>query len=444
MPYAAVAVSVSKYPINTHNLAGAKTVAHWSELKIMRNPIGAARAFDKISRGGFLSSSMASQFGGISFSSTAGFNDESTRELLLGRETRNMSRGDCLNHKLASLSGISSNFHDALYFSRCNYSTHCSVKSTRELINKAYRNIPSHVKIVEVGPRDGLQNEKAIVPTTVKVKLIKMLVSSGLPVVEATSFVSPKWVPQLADAKDVMEAIQNVEGARFPVLTPNLKGFEAAIAAGAKEVAVFASASESFSKSNINCSIEDSLTRYRDVVSAARELSIPVRGYISCVVGCPVEGMVPPSKVAYVAKQLCDMGCYEISLGDTIGVGTPGTVIPMLEAALDVVPIDKLAVHFHDTYGQALSNILASLQMGINTVDSSVSGLGGCPYATGASGNVATEDVVYLLNGLGVKTNVDLGKLMLAGDFICKHLGRQSNSKTTIALSKKTANASKL
>ncbi|GKV17323.1 hypothetical protein SLEP1_g27841 [Rubroshorea leprosula] len=271
-----------------------------------------------------------------------------------------------------------------------------------------------------------------------------MLVSSGLPVVEATSFVSPKWVPQLADAKDVMEAIQNVEGARFPVLTPNLKGFEAAIAAGATEVAIFASASESFSKSNINCSIEDSLTRYRDVVSAARELSIPVRGYISCVVGCPVEGMVPPSKVAYVAKQLSDMGCYEISLGDTIGVGTPGTVIPMLEAALDVVPIDKLAVHFHDTYGQALSNILASLQMGINTVDSSVSGLGGCPYAKGASGNVATEDVVYLLNGLGVKTNVDLGKLMLAGDFICKHLGRQSNSKTAIALSKKTANASKL
>ncbi|GLT88078.1 hypothetical protein SLE2022_061180 [Rubroshorea leprosula] len=410
----------------------------------MRNPIGAARAFDKISRGGLLSSSMASQFGGISFSSTAGFNDESTRESLLGRETRNISRGDCLNHKLARLTGISSSFHDALYFSRYNYSTRCSDKSTRELINKAYRNIPSHVKIVEVGPRDGLQNEKEIVPTTVKVKLIKMLVSSGLPVVEATSFVSPKWVPQLADAKDVMEAIQNVEGARFPVLTPNLKGFEAAIAAGAKEVAIFASASESFSKSNINCSIEDSLTRYRDVVSAARELSIPVRGYISCVVGCPVEGMVPPSKVAYVAKQLSDMGCYEISLGDTIGVGTPGTVIPMLEAALDVVPIDKLAVHFHDTYGQALSNILASLQMGINTVDSSVSGLGGCPYAKGASGNVATEDVVYLLNGLGVKTNVDLGKLMLAGDFICKHLGRQSNSKTAIALSKKTANASKL
>lgn len=304
--------------------------------------------------------------------------------------------------------------------------------------------MPGFVKIVEVGPRDGLQNEKDIVPTVVKVELIKMLVSSGLPIVEATSFVSPKWVPQLADAKDVMEAIRTVEGGRFPVLTPNLKGFEAAVAAGAKEVAIFASASESFSKSNINCSIEDSLTRYRDVSLAARKLSIPVRGYISCVVGCPLEGVVSPSKVTYVAKELYDMGCYEISLGDTIGVGTPGTVIPMLEDVIDVVPIDKLAVHFHDTYGQALSNILASLQMGITTVDSSVSGLGGCPYAKGASGNVATEDVVYMLNGLGVKTNVDLGKLMLAGDFICQHLGRQSGSKTAIALSRIRGLASKL
>ncbi|KAK8689007.1 hypothetical protein V6N13_087738 [Hibiscus sabdariffa] len=257
----------------------------------------------------------------------------------------------------------------------------------------------------------------------------------GLNVVEATSFVSPKWVPQLADAKDVMDAIRNVQGARFPVLTPNLKGFEAAISAGAKEVAIFASASESFSKSNINCSIEDSLARFRDVASAAKELSVPVRGYISCVVGCPVEGTVPPSKVAYVAKQLFDMGCSEISLGDTIGVGTPGTVIPMLENVMNVVPLDKLAVHFHDTYGQALSNILTSLQMGISTVDSSVSGLGGCPYAKGASGNVATEDVVYMLNGLGIQTNVDLEKLMLAGGFICKHLKRPPSSKTAVALS---------
>ncbi|KAG2687399.1 hypothetical protein I3760_09G049300 [Carya illinoinensis] len=241
-----------------------------------------------------------------------------------------------------------------------------------------------------------------------------------------------------------MEAIQNVEGARFPVLTPNVKGFEAAVAAGAKEVAIFAAASESFSKSNINCSIEESLTRYRDVALAAGKLSFPVRGYISCVAGCPMEGMVAPSKVAYVARELYDMGCSEISLGDTIGVGTPGTVIPMLEAVMSFVPVDKLAVHFHDTYGQALSNILVSLQMGISTVDSSVSGLGGCPYAKGASGNVATEDVVYMLDGLGVKTNVNLGKLMLAGEFISKHLGRPSGSKTAIALSKVTARASKL
>ncbi|KAF9679526.1 hypothetical protein SADUNF_Sadunf06G0024000 [Salix dunnii] len=307
-----------------------------------------------------------------------------------------------------------------------------------------FSSIPEYVKIVEVGPRDGLQNEKDIVPTAVKVELIKMLASSGLPVVEATSFVSPKWVPQLADAKDVMEAIKDCRGARFPVLTPNLKGFEAAVAAGAKEVAVFASASEGFSKSNINCSIEDSLIRYHEVALYASKLSIPVRGYISCVVGCPIEGVVSPSKVAYVAKKLCDMGCYEISLGDTIGVGTPGTVIPMLEAVIDAVPIEKLAVHFHDTYGQALSNILASLQMGISTVDSSVSGLGGCPYAKGASGNVATEDVVYMLNGLGVKTDVDLQKIMLAGNFIRKHLGNSSGSKTAIALSKITFHTSKL
>ncbi|XP_050234801.1 uncharacterized protein LOC126683026 isoform X1 [Mercurialis annua] len=310
--------------------------------------------------------------------------------------------------------------------------------------DKVLKDIPEYVKIVEVGPRDGLQNEKDVVPTAVKVELIRKLVSSGLPVVEATSFVSPKWVPQLADAKDVMTAIRYFEHARFPVLIPNLKGFEAAVAAGAKEVAIFASASESFSKSNINCSIEDSLVRYSDVALAARKLSIPIRGYISCVVGCPVEGMISPSKVAHVAKCLCDMGCSEISLGDTIGVGTPGTVIPMLEAVMDVIPVDKLAVHFHDTYGQALSNILASLQLGITTVDSSVSGLGGCPYAKGASGNVATEDVVYMLNGLGVKTNVDLQKVMLAGSFICNHLGRPSGSKTAIALSKIKAHSSKL
>ncbi|KAI3525954.1 hypothetical protein L1887_05091 [Cichorium endivia] len=334
--------------------------------------------------------------------------------------------------------------HPHICMSNRHYSTQYTDSMTTNSQHKLLGNIPRYVKIVEVGPRDGLQNEKEIVPTNVKVELIKMLVNSGLQVVEATSFVSPKWVPQLADAKDVIEGIKGVGGARFPVLTPNLKGLEAALAAGVKEVAVFAAASESFSRSNINCSIEESLARYREVASAARKVSIPVRGYISCVVGCPMEGDVHPSKVAFVAEELLKMGCDEISLGDTIGVGTPGSVIPMIEAVKKVVPIEKLAVHFHDTYGQALSNILVSLQMGISVVDSSVSGLGGCPYAKGATGNVATEDVVYMLNGLGVKTNVDLRKLILAGDFIRKHLGRPSESKAATALNKTVFCASKL
>ncbi|XP_058107424.1 hydroxymethylglutaryl-CoA lyase, mitochondrial-like [Magnolia sinica] len=376
---------------------------------------------------------------GRSCSSSNSCNEEYTRETFAWRrQTRDMFRGDPLSPRTTCLGRsqrVFDNVCDSLYVQECHYST-CNDKDIRNLTNKFLRGIPRFVKIVEVGPRDGLQNEKNIVPTAVKIELIQRLVSAGLAVIEATSFVSPKWVPQLADAKDVMGTIRNVEGVRFPVLTPNLKGFEAAVAAGAKEVAVFASASESFSKSNINCSIEDSLARYRDVAAAARKHSIPVRGYVSCVVGCPVEGVVPPSKVAYVAKELYDMGCFEISLADTIGVGTPGTVIPMLEAVMDVVPVEKLAVHFHDTYGQSLANILVSLQMGISTVDSSVSGLGGCPYAKGASGNVASEDVVYMLHGLGIKTNVDLSKLMSAGEFICKHLGCQSGSKTTVALGK--------
>uniref|UniRef100_A0A0E0MJC6 hydroxymethylglutaryl-CoA lyase n=1 Tax=Oryza punctata TaxID=4537 RepID=A0A0E0MJC6_ORYPU len=308
----------------------------------------------------------------------------------------------------------------------------------RALPRKVLWELPRFVKIVEVGPRDGLQNEKNTVPTSVKIELIHKLVASGLSVVEATSFVSPKWVPQLADAKDVVEGIRHVPDVRFPVLTPNLRGFEAALAAGAKEVAVFASASESFSKSNLNCTIKESLVRYRDVVTSAKKHGIRIRGYVSCVVGCPVEGAIHPSKVSYVAKELYDMGCSEISLGDTIGVGTPGSVLAMLEAVMSFVPVDNLAVHFHDTYGQALANILVSLQLGINIVDSSVSGLGGCPYAKGATGNVATEDVVYMLHGLGIETNVDLNKLMDAGDYISKHLGRQSGSKTTTALRKLT------
>lgn len=367
--------------------------------------------------------------------------DEYTREAFpWRRHTRDVSQGDSFSRRTVSLGR-----NHKMFGSACDiYSSNCTDRDIWDITNKFLKGIPRFVKIVEVGPRDGLQNEKNTVPTGVKVELIRRLVSSGLPVVEATSFVSPKWVPQLADARDVMEAIHDLEGARLPVLTPNLKGFEAAIAAGAKEVAIFASASEAFSKSNINCSIEESLVRYRAVTRAAKVLSIPVRGYVSCVVGCPEEGAIPPSKVAYVAKELHDMGCFEISLGDTIGVGTPGTVVPMLEAVMAVVPVEKLAVHFHDTYGQSLPNILISLQMGISTVDCSVAGLGGCPYAKGASGNVATEDVVYMLNGLGVTTNVDLTKLMLAGDFISKHLGRPSGSKTAIALNRMTADASKI
>ncbi|KAL6564849.1 hypothetical protein OROMI_016299 [Orobanche minor] len=322
------------------------------------------------------------------------------------------------------------------YLSKYHNCSGCNDNGTRESNYKLFKDIPRYVKIVEVGPRDGLQNEKMIVPTSVKINLINKLVSSGLSVVEATSFVSPNWVPQLADAKDVLDAVKNLEGVRLPVLTPNLKGFEAAVAAGAKEVAVFASASESFSKSNINCSIEESFARYRAVICAAKKLSVPVRGYVSCVVGCPVEGYISPSKVAYVARELHNMGCFEISLGDTIGIATPGTVLPMLEAVMAVVPVKKLAVHFHDTYGQSLPNIFLSVQMGISTVDSSVSGLGGCPYAKGASGNVATEDVVYMLNGLGVETNVDMDKLLLAGEYINEYLGRSSGSKTAVALSR--------
>ncbi|CAK9207415.1 unnamed protein product [Sphagnum troendelagicum] len=304
--------------------------------------------------------------------------------------------------------------------------------------------IPSYVKVVEVGPRDGLQNESMTVPTSVKVELIHQLVAAGLPVVEATSFVSPKWVPQLADAHDVLAAIGNLGSTQFPVLTPNLKGFEAAMAAGAKEIAIFTAASESFAKANINCTIEESLARYRQVCDAAKEQNIPIRGYVSCVVGCPIEGPILADAVANVAQDLVEMGCYEVSLGDTIGVGTPGTVAPMLKVVMDVVPVERLAVHFHDTYGQALVNILVALQMGISVVDSSVAGLGGCPYAKGASGNVATEDVVYLLNGLGIKSNVDLSKLLAAGTFICGYLGRTSGSKAALALSKLIDRTSKI
>nr|XP_061798805.1 hydroxymethylglutaryl-CoA lyase, mitochondrial-like isoform X1 [Nerophis lumbriciformis] len=301
---------------------------------------------------------------------------------------------------------------------------------------RAGQPLPEKVKIVEVGPRDGLQNEKTIVPTVTKIHLIDMLSESGLSVVEATSFVSPKWVPQMADQVEVMKGIRKKPGVSYPVLTPNLKGFQAAVNAGASEVAIFGAASEMFSKKNINCSVDESLRRFDEVVKAAKKAGVPVRGYVSCVLGCPYEGQVAPAKVAHVAKCLYSMGCYEISLGDTIGVGTPGSMQEMLAAVSREVPVDALAVHCHDTYGQALANILVALQMGVSVVDSSVSGLGGCPYAQGASGNVATEDVVYMLHGLGIQTGVDLAKLMDAGAFICRSLNKKTSSKVAQATCK--------
>lgn len=300
-------------------------------------------------------------------------------------------------------------------------------------------NLPQRVKIVEVGPRDGLQNEKQTVPTQVKIELINRLADAGLKTVEATAFVSPKWVPQMADNAAVMAGIKRQPGVSYPVLVPNAKGFEAALAAGAEEVAVFGAASEAFSQKNINCSIDESLERFRPVIEAAQRHNVRVRGYVSCVLGCPYQGEVAPEAVARVAQALYEMGCYEVSLGDTIGVGTPGKTQDMLETVAKRVPVEKLAGHYHDPYGQALANIYASLEMGVPVFDSSVAGLGGCPYAAGASGNVATEDVEYLLSGLGVETGIDLDKLIAAGEFICGALGRASSSKVARALVAKRA-----
>jgi isopropylmalate/homocitrate/citramalate synthase len=299
--------------------------------------------------------------------------------------------------------------------------------------------VPDFVRIVEVGPRDGLQNEPGEVPTAVKLELIERLADAGLPAVEATAFVSPKWVPQMADHTEVLERIRRKPGVAYPVLTPNLKGYEAARAAGATEVAVFAAASESFSKKNINCTIAESLERFRPVVQAASKEKIKVRGYVSCVLGCPYEGEVKPERVAEVAAALHEMGCYEVSLGDTIGVGTPGKTKAMIEACARRVPLERLAGHYHDTYGQALANIYASLELGVATFDSSIAGLGGCPYAKGASGNVATEDVVYMLHGLGIETGVDLDSLVGIGQWICAILKKAPASKVNRALSSRKA-----
>jgi hydroxymethylglutaryl-CoA lyase len=292
----------------------------------------------------------------------------------------------------------------------------------------------SSVKIVEVGPRDGLQNEVEIVPAAIKLDLIERLVKAGLKNIETTSFVSPRWVPQMGDHLQIMRGLQQHPGVSYSVLTPNLKGFEAAAQSGATEVAVFAAASEAFSARNINCSIAESLERFEPVMRSAQRLGIKVRGYVSCVVGCPYEGKVDAERVADVAERLFNMGCYEVSLGDTIGIGTPVDVQTMLESVAKRVPVSALAGHYHDTYGRALMNIYASYQFGIRVFDSSVSGLGGCPYAKGASGNVATEDVVFLMNSLGAHTGVDLEMLVDVSAWVSALLHRAPNSKVTRAI----------
>jgi hydroxymethylglutaryl-CoA lyase len=294
--------------------------------------------------------------------------------------------------------------------------------------------LPSSVRIVEVGPRDGLQNEKTIIPTVAKIELIDRLSATGLQAIEATSFVSPKWVPQLADAAEVYTGITRRAGTRYPVLVPNEQGYERARAVGADEIAVFTAASEAFNRTNINASIDESLARFEPVLARAKDDGIPVRGYVSTVLGCPYQGQVPVADVVRVARALHDMGCYEVSLGDTIGVGTPGKARAMLRAVAEAVPMPALAVHFHDTYGQALANILACLEEGVAVVDAAVSGTGGCPYAKGATGNVASEDVAYMLHGMGIATGIDLAALSETGRWLAALLGRDTGSKVTRAM----------
>jgi hydroxymethylglutaryl-CoA lyase len=293
--------------------------------------------------------------------------------------------------------------------------------------------LPDYIKIVEVGPRDGLQNESTPISAEDKITLIEKLSDAGVSYIESGSFVSPKWVPQMATSSEVFSRLKRTSNVTYAALTPNMKGFEAAMSVGADEIAIFAAASESFSQKNINCSIDESIERFKPILDEARKTNIKVRGYVSCVVGCPYEGEINPEEVANVAEKLFKMGCYEISLGDTIGVGTPASVTKMLHAVSARVPMANLAVHFHDTYGQALTNIYAALQIGISVVDSAIAGLGGCPYAKGASGNVATEDVVYLLNGLGIKSNINFDKLLSAGWFISNKLGKAPISKVSNA-----------
>jgi hydroxymethylglutaryl-CoA lyase len=293
--------------------------------------------------------------------------------------------------------------------------------------------LPQQVKIVEVGPRDGLQNEQTPISADDKISLIEKLADAGINYIESGSFVSPKWVPQMGTSAEVFEKVKRIDGVTYAALTPNMRGFEGALAVNVDEVAIFGAASESFSQKNINCSIEESLERFLPIMAAAKQANIKVRGYVSCTLGCPYEGDINSEQVALVAEKLFAMGCYEISLGDTVGIGNPVSVTKMIQAVSARVPIDKLAVHFHDTYGQALVNIYAALQLGVTVIDSAVAGLGGCPYAKGASGNVATEDVLYMLNGLGITTGIDFTKLLQAGWFISDKLGKTPISKVSNA-----------
>lgn len=293
---------------------------------------------------------------------------------------------------------------------------------------------PKEVSIVEVGPRDGLQNEKQTLSAEQKIELIKLLSETGLDRIEAGSFVSPKWVPQMANSDEVVKALNPKANVRYSALTPNLKGLEAAIESGVKEVAVFGAASESFSQKNINCSISESLKRFEDVFELASKNNMKVRGYVSCAMGCPYEGNISPDAVTRVSKELIEMGCYEVSLGDTIGVGTPKATSLLLEDVLKEISVSKVAAHFHDTYGQALANLYTALGYGVSTIDSAVAGLGGCPYAKGASGNVATEDVLYMLDGMEISTGVDMNKLLVASSYISDVLGRLPVSKSANAL----------
>lgn len=299
--------------------------------------------------------------------------------------------------------------------------------------------LPSHVEIIEVGPRDGLQNEKQTLSVDLRVELIERLAKAGLKKIEAGSFVSPKWVPQMAGTNDVLDRlnqspIKQQTGVKYAALTPNLKGLEGAIQHRADEVAIFSAASEAFTQKNINCSIKESLHRFEEIAAQAQQLNLPMRGYVSTIIGCPYAGDIEPEAVADVARHLYQMGCYEISLGDTIGVGTPIKFKKMLDAVLQDVPMDKLAVHCHNTYGQALANIYTSLEYGINKIDSAVAGLGGCPYAKGASGNIATEDVLFMLNGMNIETGINLDEVVKIGNWICSELGSQNQSKVGLAL----------